>query len=87
MREVAELADKISYAVDKIKDVRKEYGNYQVLASWKEFSNTSDSWEPLQIMDEGVPTKVRKFFNVTSISSIVGNAMRYVRLQAIQRVL
>lgn len=62
MKEIAEFSDRIWYSVDKVKDVRMVSDNYEALVSWKGTSTASDSWEPLTILFEDVPTKVREFF-------------------------
>jgi len=63
LEDIADFTDRIWYSVDKIKDVRSTSGNFEVLVSWKGLTSHGDSWEPLTIMLEDVPTKVRSFFN------------------------
>lgn len=63
MREISEFTDRVWYAVDKIKDVRETYTDFEALVSWKGLSTASDTWEPLPVMFEDVPTKVRNYLN------------------------
>ena len=62
MKEIAEISDQITFPVDKIKDLRERRNHFEVLVSWKGWSETSDSWEPLDVIYEDVPSKVREYF-------------------------
>ena len=75
MKEVAANTDRIWYAVERIKDIRELGGHFEVLVSWKGFSSAADSWEPLIIMFEDVPVKVREFFKARRKTSLLQRAM------------
>ncbi len=62
MQEVAEFTDRIWYSVDNIKDIREAGNHFEVLVAWKGLTAAGDSWEPLTVMFEDVPSKVREFF-------------------------
>ena len=61
MEDIAEFNDRVWYAVDKIKDLRFENDKFEVLVAWRGFTAASDSWEPLTMIFEDVPSKVRDF--------------------------
>lgn len=62
MQEIAEYSDHIWYSVDKVKNVRETTDGFELLVSWKGLSASGDTWEPLNIMFEDFPTKVREYF-------------------------
>lgn len=62
MAEIADFSDRVWYCVDQIRDIREIEGEFQVLVSWKGLSTSGDSWEPLHIMFEDVPSKIRSYF-------------------------
>ncbi len=74
MQEVAEFTDRICYSVDKIKDVRETAGLFEVLVEWKGLTTTGDSWKPLTVMFEDVPSKVREFFERRRLNPILRRA-------------
>lgn len=75
MREIAEYSDSIWYSVEKFKDVRESTNGFEVLVSWKGLSSSGDSWEPLPVMYEDVPSKVRQYFGRRRKTSIMKKAM------------
>ena len=62
MKEIAEITDQILFPLDKIKDLRGRGKQYKVLVGWKGYAASSDSWEPLQIMNLDLSGEVREFF-------------------------
>ncbi len=62
MQAVAEFIDRIWYSIDNIKVIRKAGDHFEVLVAWKGLTAAEDSWEPLSVMFEDVPSKVREFF-------------------------
>ncbi len=60
MQEVAEFTDRIWYSVDKIKGIREAANHFEVLVAWKGLAAAGDSWEPLSVMFEDVPSKFSK---------------------------
>ncbi len=78
MKEVAEFTDRFWYSVDKIKDIREATDGFEILVGWKRLTTPGDSWEPLTVMFEDVPFKVRdlsstavstRFFAVLALPS------------------
>ena len=62
MKEVAKFTDRVWFSVDNIKGIREVSNHFEALISWKGYSSSSDSWEPLAVMYEDVPSKFRQFF-------------------------
>ncbi len=71
MKEVAEFTDRIWYSVDKVKDIREAADGFEVLVCWKGLTTAGDSWEPLTVMFEDVPSKVRDFFKHRRLNQIL----------------
>ena len=80
MTEIADFSDRVWYCVDKIKDIREQEGEFQVLVSWKGLSSSGDSWEPLHIMYEDVPSKIRAFFKRRRQSNVMKRAKVLLQL-------
>ena len=80
MQEVAEFTDRIWYSVDKLKDVREVSGHFEVLVAWKGLTTAGDSWEPLTVMFEDVPSKVREFFKRRRLNPILRRARASIGL-------
>lgn len=80
MRELAESADRVWYSVDKVCDLRKENGNFEVLVAWKGLSQASSSWEPLAHIFEDVPSKVRAFFKKRRSNALTTAAKKAIAL-------
>ena len=74
MKEIAEFSDQIFFSVDKVKDLREKAGQFQVLVGWKGYSSNSDTWEPLNIMYEDAPGKVREYFKRHRSNAIIRRA-------------
>jgi len=74
MKDVAEHTDQILYSVENIKDIRETSNVFKVLVSWKGYTSAADSWEPLKIMYEDVPRKVRNFFKTRKNDKVVKRA-------------
>jgi hypothetical protein len=51
------------YQIETLKNVRKNPGTneLEILVSWKGFSDTEDSWEPLRNLFEDVRARVEAF--------------------------
>ncbi len=62
MQEFVEFTDLIWYPVDKMKDIPEAACHFEVLVQWKSLTTVGDNWEPLKVMFEDVPSKVREFF-------------------------
>jgi hypothetical protein len=63
---LAQIAhNELGYDVRSIKDIRydSETREHQVLVSWLVFEDSDDTWEPLRVMYEDVPDKVRVFLD------------------------
>ena len=80
MKQIADFTDRVWYAVEKIKDLREVQGEFEVLVSWKGLSTSGDSWEPLNIMYEDVPSKVRAFFKRRRLTSAMKRAKNLIML-------
>lgn len=80
MRQLAEYSDRISHSVDNFKDIRVQEGAFVLLVAWKRLSASSDSWEPLRIMFEGVPTKARDFVTQRRHTAIMRRAKQSINL-------
>lgn len=78
MKEIANFSDRVWYSVDKIKNLREAQGEFEALVSWKGLSSHSDSWEPLAIMYEDVPTKVRAYFSRRRQSDVMKRARAFL---------
>lgn len=74
MKQIANFFDRIWHFVDKIKNIRESNGIFQVLVSWKGLSSNGGSWEPLEVMWEDVPSKVRAHFNRRRKTDLIKNA-------------
>ena len=62
LRQQLEHDDCVSYKVEKILNWRQEMGKHvELLIRWLGFDAENDSWEPLQVMMEDIPEKVKKF--------------------------
>lgn len=80
MKEIADFSDRVWYSVDKFKDLRNVDGQFELLVSWKGLSSAGDSWEPLPIMFEDVPTKVRAFFKRRRLTALMKRAKDYLHI-------
>lgn len=47
-----------------------------MLVSWKGLSSNGDSWEPLIVMYEDVPSKVRGYFKDVRKTRMIQDAMK-----------
>ncbi len=74
MQEVAEFTDRIWYSVDKIKDAPEAADHFEALVAWKGLTVAGDSWEPLTVMFEDVPSKAREFFKRRRLNPILRRA-------------
>ena len=74
MKEVVEFTDKISYSVDKIKDLCQRCTDYQVLVGWKGYSSSRDTWEPFSIINKDVLSKIQEFFKSKRSNSLIKKA-------------
>ncbi len=61
LQEFADLTDLNWYSVDKMKGIR-EANHLEALVAWKGIPAAEDSWEPLTVMFEDFPSKIREFF-------------------------
>lgn len=80
MKEIAEFSDRVWYSVNNIKNVRKEKGQFEALVAWKGLTDRGDSWEPLQVMYEDVPSKVRAYFKDKRKTKIMEAAKKSIGL-------
>ncbi len=71
MKEVAEFTDRTWYSVYKIKDVQEAAGHVDVLVAWKGLTTAGDSWKPLTVMFEEVPSKILEFFKSRCLNPIL----------------
>lgn len=62
IKKVADYIDHVHFSVDKIRNLRESSGGFEALVAWKGLSSSSDSWEPLNIVFEDLPSKVKQFF-------------------------
>jgi len=53
--------DTDSWEIEKLKEVRMNEGQYEILTTWKGFSDLEDSWEPLDSLFKQVPSLVVEF--------------------------
>ena len=79
MKEIADFSDRIWYSVDRIKDLQEKNGKFEVLVSWKGLSESGDSWEPLTVMHEDVPSKVRQYFKRKRKTGLVKRALEIIK--------
>ncbi len=68
------------HAVDKIKDIREAADGFEVLVGWKGLTTAGDSWEPLTVMFEDVPSKVRDFFKHRRLTQVIRRARASIGL-------
>ncbi len=80
MKEVAEFTDRIWYSVDKVKDIREAADGFANLVEWKGLTTARDAWEPLTVMFEDVPSKVRDFFKHRRLNKIIRRARASIGL-------
>lgn len=80
MKKIAGFSDRVLYAVDKIKDMRKVDGTFKVLVPWKGLSSNGDSWEPLTTTNEDVPSKVRSCFKDRRMTKLVLEAKKSIKI-------
>ncbi len=80
LKEIADFSDRVWYSVDKIKDLRESQGHFEVLVSWKRLSVTGDSWKPLSVMFEDVPTKVRAYFKRRRLTQVAKQAKSFLNI-------
>lgn len=71
MKKIADFSDRIWYSVDKIKDLRDSGKCFEILVSWKGLTAAGDFWEPLDIMFEDVPSRVRAYFRRRRLNDVI----------------
>ena len=79
LKEIADFSDRVWYSVDKIKNLRENDGVFELLVSWKGLSDSGDSWEPLNVMQEDVPSKVRQYFKRKRNTGLVKRALETIK--------
>eukprot|EP00177_Eucheuma_denticulatum_P006755 GFKZ01012276.1.p1 GENE.GFKZ01012276.1~~GFKZ01012276.1.p1 ORF type:complete len:235 (-),score=7.92 GFKZ01012276.1:81-785(-) len=82
MEKITEFSDRVWHSVDTIKDLRAQSNYFEVLVSWKGLTAHGDSWEPLGVMFEDVPSKDPDFFSKRRETALIKRAKVYPRLQA-----
>lgn len=80
MTEIAEFTDRIWHSVNTIKDLRTHDGTFEVLVSWKGLAASGDTWEPISIMFEDTPSKIRDFFSKKRTSRLLQQAKNSIGL-------
>ncbi len=80
MQEAAEFTDRIWYSVDNIKAIREAGNHFEVLVAWKGLTAAGDSWEPLSVTFEDVPSKVREFFKSRRLNPTLRRARTSIGL-------